>query len=105
MEANLRGYTMICPDCNGKGGWGHGSSERDYQGRLSTRETTSKFYTCDSCNGMGRVDDATGLAIQKRIDDARAKEEADERAWSEEVAMREIAERRESYEKQWTPRR
>lgn len=97
---------MICPDCDGKGGWGHGSTaERDYFGRTSTRETTSKFFACDSCHGMGRVDDALGMAIQKRLDDACRKEEIEEYAWSEQVANREIAERREAYERTWNPRR
>jgi len=90
---------MRCPDCDGKGGWGHGSTtEYDYFGRTSTRETTSRFFACDSCHGVGHVDNDTATAIQKRLDDAYRLSEDEDARWANEVAYREIRERREEYE-------
>lgn len=46
---------MKCYDCNGKGGWGHTSPEREYLGRSSTREVKETFYACSACHGTGEV--------------------------------------------------
>lgn len=46
---------MKCPDCNGKNGWGHYSTEPDYRGRLSAVVGSDRFFACDTCKGTGEV--------------------------------------------------
>jgi DnaJ-class molecular chaperone len=55
MEANFRGQVMKCHDCNGSGGVGHYSTERDHFGRESKIAGSDRFFPCQTCHGSGTV--------------------------------------------------
>ena len=47
---------MKCPTCDGKGGWGHYSTEHDMYARRTEKVAGSdKFFACDTCKGSGEV--------------------------------------------------
>jgi hypothetical protein len=97
METNP--LKVTCPDCGGKGGWGHGSTaEYDYHGKTSTRATTSRFFACDSCHGAGRVTEAQAVAINKAYEARIRQEEQDDAEYYAHLALLIARERREQYE-------
>ena len=47
---------MKCPTCDGKGGWGHYSTEHDMYARRTDKVAGSdRFFACDTCKGTGEV--------------------------------------------------
>jgi hypothetical protein len=55
MEANLRRQAMKCHDCNGSGGVGHYSTERDVFGREYKIAGSDRFFPCHTCHGSGQM--------------------------------------------------
>jgi hypothetical protein len=97
METNP--LKVTCPDCDGKGGWGHGSTaEYDYHGKTSTRATTSRFFACESCNGAGRVTESEAMAINKAYEARQRQEDQEDREYYDHLALVIARERREQYE-------
>ena len=46
---------MKCHDCNGSGGVGHYSTDRDVFGREFKVAGSDKFFPCHTCHGSGEV--------------------------------------------------
>jgi RecJ-like exonuclease len=50
---------ITCPDCQGKGGWGHYEEETNYYGRTNTRARKETFFPCATCHGHGTIEKHT----------------------------------------------
>jgi DnaJ-class molecular chaperone len=51
---------ITCPDCQGKGGWGHyDDDEFDYFGLATIRARKETFFPCATCHGHGTIEKHT----------------------------------------------